>query len=107
MGPADGVYDPNAPGAPPYQFDKGPWQSNEERLCGVALAAATAPAEMLREIRPWDNGHQLPDPAAPHQAPWTPQSIFVMLDRNSAARLDASSGGGGYGGTSTPSTSWW
>lgn len=93
---ADGRYDRNAPGVPLPPID--PWQTNEERLCDVALwTAYFAPAADLRTTPP------TPPRFGYDREPLTARQVIGSFNRDVQFRFDFSGQTGGYGGTSTPS----
>lgn len=94
---ADSVYAPK------------PWQSNEERLVGEALAAALTPGSILQNtVRPPLPRVVLFPPRFGYRT--EEYGIRDILDVNKTfpnSRVDYSGSNSGYSGTSTPSLGVW
>lgn len=91
---------------PDTVYNHRPWESNEERLTTDALNAATQPAAMVRQIRPYLPQTELL-PARfgyrPYEDRQTSIEDIMRLDvLYPAGRLDYSGRVSGYQGTSFP-----
>lgn len=84
-----------------------PWQSNEERLAGQALATASVPAQQIRQIRPPVPVELFPPKYGYRRAAFGIDDVVRVGELYPQARTDFSGRVSGYQGTSFPALNTW